>query len=167
MTLIGNLNKTLYAIRSKLLGDDQIVKLLFHAVPNPFDEELTDPTQQQRDLLITLNPIVEYNTNPEQQLNNFISIGIPVVAFGSNTEGVIIRIELAIVCHVDYWQLNNNKMRLLSIVERIHELLDEQKFNLSGSFILESLKPEIFQDNLAGYRLSGYIMDSDLDIELE
>lgn len=58
-------------------------------------------------------------------------------------------------------------MRLLSIVDRAHELLDEQKFNLSGSFIVESLKPEIFQDNLAGYRLSGYIMDSDLDIELE
>jgi hypothetical protein len=58
-------------------------------------------------------------------------------------------------------------VRLLSIVDRAHELLDEQKFNLSGSFIVESLKPEIFQDNLAGYRLSGYIMDSDLDIELE
>lgn len=58
-------------------------------------------------------------------------------------------------------------MRLISIVDRAQELLDEQKFNLSGSFIVESLKPEIFQDNLAGYRLSGYIMDSDLDIELE
>lgn len=102
MTIISNLNKTLYAIRNKLLNDDQIVKLLFHAVPNPFDEELIDPTPEQRELLITLNPIVEYNTNPEQQLNNFISIGIPVVAFGDNTEGVIIRIELAIVCHVDY-----------------------------------------------------------------
>jgi hypothetical protein len=100
MTIISNLNKTLYAIRNKLLNDDQIVKLLFHAVPNPF--ELGDPTPEQRERLITLNPIVEYNTNAEQQLNNFISIGIPVVAFGDNAEGVIIRIELAIVCHVDY-----------------------------------------------------------------
>jgi hypothetical protein len=102
MSIISNLNKTLYAIRNKLINDDTIIRLLFHAVADPFDVNLDNPTQAQKQKLITLNPIVEYNTNAEQNLNNFISIGIPVVAFGDGTEGVIIRIELAIVCHADY-----------------------------------------------------------------
>lgn len=102
MSILTNLNKTLYAMRNKLINDDIIVKLLFHPVPNPFDVNLNDPTEAQKQQLITLNPIVEYNTNSEQNLTNFISIGIPVVAFGDGAEGVMIRIELAIVCHVDY-----------------------------------------------------------------
>jgi hypothetical protein len=102
MSIINNLNKTIYAVRSKLINDKTITDLLFHSVPDPFDENLDSPTQQQKEALITLNPIVEYNTNPAQPLNNFISIGIPVVAFGDANEGVIIRMELAIVCHVDY-----------------------------------------------------------------
>jgi hypothetical protein len=165
MSLLGNLNKTLYAIKNKLVNNKEITKLLFYSVPNPLEEN--DLTTEQKNQVITLNPVVEYNTDPNTTINNFISIGVPMVGFGDNIEGVLIQIELAIVCHVDYWELNNNKLRLMTIAEKVYDELNEQKFSLSGKLIIDGFTPEIFRDNLVGYRLTGYIMDSDLDIELE
>jgi hypothetical protein len=100
MSLISNLNKTLYAIKTKLINNNDLTKLLFYSVPNPLEQE--DLTTTQKNQVITLNPIVEYNTDPNNTINNFIAIGVPVVGYGNSTEGVLIQIELAIVCHVDY-----------------------------------------------------------------
>jgi hypothetical protein len=165
MSLLSNVNKTLYAIKSKLMNNNDLTKLLFYSVPNPLEED--DLTTSQKNQVITLNPIVEYNTDPNNTINHFISIGVPMIGFGDNLEGVLIQIELAIVCHVDYWELNNNRLRLMTVAEKVYDELNEKKFSLSGKLIIDGLTPEIFRDNLVGYRLTGFIMDSDLDIELE
>jgi hypothetical protein len=165
MSLLSNLNKTLYAIKNKLINNNDLTKLLFYSVANPLEED--DLTTAQKNQVITLNPVVEYNTDPNTSINHFISIGVPMIGYGSSTEGVLIQIELAIVCHVDYWELNNNRLRLMTIAEKVFEELNEQKFSLSGKLIIDGLTPEVFRDNLVGYRLTGFIVDSDLDIELE
>jgi hypothetical protein len=165
MSLISNLNKTLFAIRSKLINNNDLTKLLFYSVANPLEQN--DLTTEQKNSIITLNPIVEYNTDPNNTINNFISIGVPMIGYGDNMEGVLIRIDVAIVCHVDYWELNNNRLRLMSVAELVFDELNEQKFSLSGKLVIDAFKPEIFQDNLVGYRLTGFVVDSDLDIELE
>jgi hypothetical protein len=165
MSLISNLNKTLYAIKNKLLNNDELTKLLYYSVPNPLEQ--TNLTTAQKNTVITLNPIVEYNTDPNNTINNFISIGIPIIGFGDKTEGVLIRFDIAIVCHVDYWELNNNRLRLMKIAEVVFNELNEQKFSLSGKLVIDNFKPEIFQNNLVGYRLTGFMVDTDLDIELE
>jgi hypothetical protein len=100
MSLISNLNKTLYAIKNKLLNNDELTKLLYYSVPNPLEQ--TNLTTAQKNTVITLNPIVEYNTDPNSTINHFISIGVPMIGYGDNTEGVLIKIDLALVCHVDY-----------------------------------------------------------------
>lgn len=165
MSIISNVNKTLYAIKNKLLNNNDLTKLLFYSVANPLEQ--SDLTTAQKNTVITLNPIVEYNTDPNNTINNFISIGIPMIGFGDKTEGVLIRFDIAIVCHVDYWELNNNRLRLMSAADIVFSELNEQKFSLSGKLIIDSYKPEIFQDNLVGYRMTGFVVDSDLDIELE
>lgn len=165
MSLISNLNKTLYAIKNKLMNNDDLTKLLFYSVVNPLEEAAL--TTAQKEKIITLNPIVEYNTDPNSTINHFISIGVPMIGYGDNMEGVLIKIELAIVCHVDYWELNNNRLRLMKITEIVFDELNEQKFSLSGKLVIDNFKPEIFQDNLVGYRLTGFMVDTDLDIELE
>lgn len=165
MSLISNLNKTLYAIKNKLMNNDDLTKLLFYSVVNPL--ESANLTTTQKEQIITLNPIVEYNTDPNSTLNNFISIGIPMIGYGDKLDGVLVKIEIAIVCHVDYWELNNNRLRLMKIAEIVFDELNEQKFSLSGKLVVDGFKPEIFQDNLVGYRLTGFMVDTDLDIELE
>jgi hypothetical protein len=165
MSLISNLNKTLYAIKNKLMNNDDLTKLLFYSVVNPL--ESANLTTAQKEQIITLNPIVEYNTDPNSTLNNFISIGIPMIGYGDKLDGVLVKIEIAIVCHVDYWELNNNRLRLMKIAEIVFDELNEQKFSLSGKLVIDGFKPEIFQDNLVGYRLTGFMVDTDLDIELE
>jgi hypothetical protein len=165
MSLISNVNKTLYAVRNKLLNNSNLTKLLFYSVANPLEQ--ADLTSAQKEQVVVLNPIVEYNTDPNNTINNFISIGVPMVVYGTNLEGVIIKITIAIVCHTDYWELNNNRLRLMSATEEVYNTLNEQKFSLSGKFVVDTLEPEIFRDNLVGYRLTAILMDSDLDIELE
>jgi hypothetical protein len=165
MSLISNLNKTLYAIKNKLMNNNDLTKLLFYSVVNPL--ESANLTTAQKEQIITLNPIVEYNTDPNSTLNNFISIGIPMIGYGDKLDGVLVKIEIAIVCHVDYWELNNNRLRLMKIAEIVFDELNEQKFSLSGKLVIDGFKPEIFQDNLVGYRLTGFMVDTDLDIELE
>ena len=56
MSLISNLNKTLYAIKNKLLNNDELTKLLYYSVPNPLEQ--TNITTAQNNTVITLNPIV-------------------------------------------------------------------------------------------------------------
>jgi len=165
MGLLSNLNKTLFAIRNKLLNNDTITKMLFYSVANPLEQAAL--TTAQKESVVVLNPIVEYNTDPNNTINNFISIGVPMVVYGDNLEGVIVKINIAIVCHTDYWTLNNNRLRLMSVTEEVFNELNEQKFSLSGKFVIDTLEPEIFRDNLVGYRLSALVTDSDLDIELE
>ena len=100
MSLISNINKTLFAIKSKLVNNNNITKLLYYSVANPLEQaELTTAEKEQ---VVVLNPIVEYNTDPNNTINNFISIGVPMVVYGNNLEGVIIKINIAIVCHTDY-----------------------------------------------------------------
>jgi hypothetical protein len=100
MSLLSNLNKTLYAIKNKLLNNEDLTKLLYYSVPNPLEQ--ANLTTAQKNTVITLNPIVEYNTDPNSTINNFISIGVPMIGYGDNTEGVLVKIDLALVCHVDY-----------------------------------------------------------------
>lgn len=100
MSLISNVNKTLYAIKNKIQNNDDITKLLFYSVANPLEQAAL--TTAQKNQIITLSPVVEYNTDPDTVINNFISIGVPGIAFGDKLEGVIIKFELAIVCHTDY-----------------------------------------------------------------
>lgn len=100
MSLISNINKTLYAIKNKLLNNNNLTKLLYHSVANPLEQ--ADLTTAQKEQVVVLNPIVEYNTDPDTTINNFISIGVPMVVYGTNLEGVIIKINIAIVCHTDY-----------------------------------------------------------------
>jgi hypothetical protein len=165
MSLISNINKTLYAIKNKLINNDTITKSLFYSVANPLEQ--ADLTTAQKESVVVMNPIVEYNTDPNNTINNFIAIGIPMVVYGDNLEGVLIRINIAIVCHTDYWELNNNRLRLMALAEEVFNELNEQKFSLSGKLIIDGFEPEIFRDNLVGYRLNALITDSDLDIELE
>lgn len=100
MSILSNLNKTLYAIRQKLINNNTIVKSLYYSVANPLQQ--ADLTTAQKESVILLNPIVEYNTDPNNNLNNFIAIGVPMVVYGDNLEGVVIRINIAIVCHTGY-----------------------------------------------------------------
>lgn len=165
MSLMSNLNKTLYAIKNKLLNNNAITKTLFYSVANPLEQ--ADLTTAQKETVVVMNPIVEYNTDPNNTLNNFISIGVPMIVYGDNLEGVLIRINISVVCHVDYWELNNNRLRLMTVAEEVFNELNEQKFSLSGKLVIDSFEPEIFRDNLVGYRISAMITDSDLDIELE
>ena len=165
MSLMSNLNKTLYAIKNKLLNNDTITKMLFYSVANPLEQAAL--TSAQKETVVVMNPIVEYNTDPNNTINNFIAIGVPMIVYGDNLEGVLIRINISIVCHVDYWELNNNRLRLMTVAEEVFNELNENKFSLSGKLIIDSFEPEIFRDNLVGYRLSAMITDSDLDIELE
>ena len=53
------------------------------------------------------------------------------------------------------------------VAEEVFNELSDQKFSLSGKLVIDGFEPEIFRDNLVGYRLTGLITDSDLDIELE
>jgi hypothetical protein len=165
MSLLSNVNKTLYAIKSKLMNNNDLTKLLFYSVPNPLEQ--ADLTTAQKESIIVMSPIVEYNTDPNNTVNHFISIGVPMIVYGDKLEGVLVRISIAIVCHVDYWELNNNRLRLMLAAEQVFNELNEQKFSLSGKLIIDGFEPEIFQDNLVGYRINGLITDSDLDIELE
>lgn len=165
MSLLSNVNKTLYAIKSKLVNNDTITKTLYYSVANPLEQAAM--TTAQKEAVVVMNPIVEYNTDPNNTINNFIAIGVPMVVYGDNLEGVAIRINIAIVCHTDYWELNNNRLRLMVVADEVFSELNEQKFSLSGKFVVDGFEPEIFRDNLVGYRLTGMIMDSDLDIELE
>lgn len=76
------------------------------------------------------------------------------ISNGSNTEFRDCIINIDILCHMDYWDLNNYKIRPLEICGFIDSILNKSKLSGIGELNFLSCNMIVLDENIAGYTLS-------------
>jgi hypothetical protein len=156
MNLIEKSNDVIYKIQKQLQNNKNITRLLYYSNTTPLDVALAEVPADKIKELIVANPVVDYN---KSDVSHFISIGIPLIDFANNGDTSVIKLTISVVCSSDYWELDNNQVRIMSVVNEMYNELQNTKYAFSGALIIDTLEPIIYSDNLVGYQVQCYMID--------
>ena len=161
--MFKRLQTTLKGIKRVLLEDEQIRKLLYNDSNNALG--LAAPAKEQVSKYITTHPIYEFEGRDDytQQgmINCFISDSEPDDEI--KVTDSILRIN--VVFNVDKWELIDGSCRVLTLCERIIELVDNKKFSISNPISYNSLTELILSKKLVGYALLFNLTDGNSELE--
>lgn len=143
--------QSIYQIKSLLLNDLTMRKLLYLQLPGALTSA-TNPTTAQVDNLISVVPYVQDDDGIENSSqSNFVVIYPSVLDFTSDVEHRI-NISIDIFVYKDYYLLDGGKMRLTQLLNRIIQLLENQKLAFAEKFtISDSRLTSIDQGKTLGY----------------
>jgi len=145
------LEKTLTEIKSVLLNDELVRKLVYNNSNNCLN--MDTPTKDVVKKYITLHPIYQFeNTEPyEQQGMINIYMATNAIDNGYTTSSGVIQIN--VVFNVDKWDLIDNKIRPIELINRVVQLVNNKKFSISNQLIYTNTQPLVLSKQLIGYAL--------------
>ena len=157
MSTFTKTEKTLYQIKNLLLANSNLKKLLYNMVPNALVGAV--PSVANVSDLIKITPYIEDENGIEESYRNAFIIIYPsaiTIWDGYNT------VNLVISCFVnqDYYELDEEKIRVLSIFNEIEKTLNHRKLEFSGKIELTRITMEIIDvGKFVGYNTDWEITD--------
>lgn len=148
----GTAEKDLFSIVDKLMGNDNLKKLLYYPVKDAIDQPSL--TQEQALGLIHKNIRVVPKLTIDEEVESYIIITFD--NFMTNANNPQYRdniITFDIICHMDTWVMNNYQLRPYKIMGEIDKMLNNQKLNGIGRVDFISANQLLLNDELAGYTL--------------
>lgn len=155
--MFKRIESTMAAIKTKLLADDTIKKLLFNDTENALKG--TVPESKDVDKYITLKPVFEFENKQNYDQNSMINIYMTQAAPSDEDKSVTAAIQVNVVCNTDVWNLEGNKIRPLQLASRIEELVNNAKFTASNKLVLSTVTDLIINKKMVGYALIFEITD--------
>jgi hypothetical protein len=144
--------QSLFQIKSILINDTKIRKLLFLQTPNALTSE-TGVSAAQVDNLISIVPYVEDVGGIENSSqSNFIVIYAASVDLNNDVQHLV-NIAIDIFVYKDYYLLDGSKMRLTQILNRILHLLENKKLAFAEKFSISDVR----LSNLEKGKTIGYL----------
>lgn len=162
---ISNLQKNMFAVKNILLNDEDIRKLLYYDTKNAL--ELEAPSKEDLEVetdtelgYITLFPIMEKGI-VEYNRNTFIQITVPTldVDIDDNDGNLFFGMLITVVTDFKHYMLDNQKIRLLEIVNRVINDIDNQKLNSAGKLEVLKVDEIIFDNYVYGYGIKVMFTD--------
>lgn len=161
--MFERINLTIKAIRRQLLNDAELRQLLYNDSNNALDIDV--PPVKDVEKYITTHPVYSFDHNEDYTQHGMINI------FMSSSEpddeqvsiGAIIRIN--VVYNVDKWTLIDGDCRVLKIMDRIIELINNKKLSVSNPVEYNSSDELILSKQLVGYALLFYVTDGSAELE--
>lgn len=148
---LSNFNKLFVEFKTALLNDEVIRKLLFYDTPDALSR--TAPTIEEVSNYIFVAPIMESGITDFGR-NTYIMIDIPNIDLDdTDGSGLIGMIYITPVTNYEHWMLNDNKMRLFEIAERVLQDIDDRKFSPSGKSTVMSIERVLISKQLYGYAI--------------
>ena len=98
---------------------------------------------------ITLVPRVKLKEHEE--VKSYIILTFDNFTPTSNPEYINCMVSFDIICHTDYWDLGDYRMRPIKIAGIIKGLLDEAKFSGIGKLQFMGASQLVLSENLSGY----------------
>jgi len=142
MSTFRKTEKSLHQIKYLLTLNANIKKLIYNMVPDALDED--EPTAAQVDGLITLNPYIEdQEGNLNSYRNAFIVIYPSRILF--DNIGDTMEFRLGVFVMKDYYLLDEQKIRPLSILYEIEKELENRKLEFAGKCELISVTPQVIE----------------------
>jgi hypothetical protein len=142
--------KALFQIKTLLLQNTNLRKLLYNTVPSALEE--TAPTVSEVEELITLTPYLENDEGVANSYKNAF-IAIYPTRFNIDNIGDVIQIAISVFVSKDYYELDNERLRVFSILEECEKTLDNVKLEFAGKLELQNAAIEVLDVN----KYIGYI----------
>lgn len=155
--MLSRIESTMAAIKTKLLSDETIRKLLFHDSNNALN--MPAPRIEQVEKYITLKPIYDFENKEDYSQNSVINIHTTQAMPGGESKIVNGALQINVVCNEEKWELINSKIRPMQICNTIIKLIDNCKFTVSNKIVFDAMTDLIISKKLFGYALLFAITD--------
>ena len=155
--MLERIESTLAAIKTKLLRDEKLRKLLFHDSNNALN--MLAPSELEVDNYITLKPIFEFENKEEYNQNSIVNIYVTEIIPTDNEVSFTGILQINVACNIDVWDLLDNKIRPIQICNQIIKLLNKKKFTISNNLELSNMTDLIINKKMIGYALLFEITD--------
>ena len=156
--------KKLPKVISKIFSRDKIVgKLIYHDSNNALEMDAPQPELVQE--YITTHPVYQFEGKERYEQNGMINVYYAKInrdQFEELSTNGIIRIN--VVYNVDKWELADGECRVLTLTNRIINLLDKKQLETSGSLEFYSLDELILSKTLVGYALLFGVNDGNSEV---
>lgn len=151
--------QTLNQIKDLLLNDDIIRRLLYIQTPSALTHSIELTPSLVSNLIYTVPYVDDEGGIENSNKSNFIVIYSSYFNFSSNTENVI-NFSIDIFVNYDYYFIDNNKTRLMQLLNRVTDLLDNKKFSFSEKIkIVDAKLTSINNGKTIGYLTSWSVSD--------
>ncbi len=152
--MFERIEKALFAIRSVILNDEEIRKLIYNTEFNPLAGEL--PSIEDTLPYVTMKPFLTFDNEEGYTRNVELNI---YVALGSSEDDVAsAAVRINIVVNRDKWEIKD-AIRPLRIADKIVDLLDMETHITSNPLMFHSVTELVVDDKLAGYSVLFDIAD--------
>lgn len=148
----------LFQLKERLLENDTIKKLLYYTSPDALSKTSIDKTLAEE--FITLTPIIEdENGIAESYRNVFIAAYMSDLIPDDNENDI--GFKIMVYANKENYELNNNRIRPMIIMQEIYNEISNIKFEFSGKFIPISIVTEnLVAGNFSGFVSTWNVVDS-------
>lgn len=150
MGVFKKTEKSLFQIKALLLQNENIRKLLYNMRPSALAESA--PTIDQVKDLISLTPYLEDKDGVSTSYRNAFMAIYPT-RFILDTVSDLTQIAITVFITKDYYELDNESIRVLSILDEVQNTLDGEKLEFAGRLEIQNGIIEIIDTN----RFVGYV----------
>lgn len=161
---LKNVQKAMFEIRTALLNNENVRKLLFHDSADALN--LNAPTVEEVKNYVTFFPITQVGIQHFDK-NTFMSITCPSIDTDMTAEdkSIYIGYFITLISTKQLWELENNKIRLIELISEIIKTIDNQKFCLPSTLQVLNAVDLVLDETRCGYIVK--IMASDLQKDFE
>ena len=156
---LKRVNNSLKQIKTKLLLDEDIRKLLYYDVIN--NDTLSPVIDQVKDHIF-LQPIIDIETTEPFNKKNYITLTIPEGELTNHKMGYVIRV--IIMCDKSTWELNGD-IRPLLIAQLVSNILDGLKTEFSNVLKFSSIVETVTSKDVVGYSMLFDATDGISDVD--
>lgn len=158
MYTLVKVQRFLFHLKERLLENQNIKKMLYHTVPNALD--LGDVANEDAAEFITLTPIIEDEDGiAESYRNVFIAIYLGDLVPEDTENDLTFRI--AIYANKENYELENNKIRPIELMNEVISEIKNVKFEFSGKvFPINIVSENLIRGNFSGFVSTWNVVDS-------
>lgn len=149
----AELGNTIFTIASKLLENEQLLKLLYYTNDNPLSQSAI--TEEQKQDILSKNILVTPDL-PEQTdtIYPWISIGLDNIENDNNNERFnTVQVIFTVVCPLSLWKIKNGSLRPFLIMSCIDSLLNGKSIPGIGKVVLMGAKRFTLNREISGYTI--------------
>lgn len=118
--------QTIFQIKSLLINDEVIRRLLYIQAPNALTVEQTVSAAQVDNLISVIPYVSDEGGIENSSQSNFIVVYPALFDFNSDIEHIV-SLSIDIFVYKDYYLLDGSKMRITQIINRVLKLLEDKK----------------------------------------
>ena len=159
MKTIELTEQSVYQIKSILLNDDTIRKLLYVQAPNALTSNASVTTAMV-DGLISVVPYIQDDDGIENSAQSNFLVVYPAYFDLKDDQQHFVTVNIDIFVYKDYYLLDGSKIRLTQLFNRIVNLLQNVKLSFAEKFTISDARlTNIDQGKTLGYLTSWSVVN--------